>query len=406
MLSVSFDITEQKKMEAALRRAKEAAEVANHAKTEFIANMSHDIHTPLSGIVGLSQLLEGRCKNKEEKQYASWINESGKQLLELLKSVLDIVSDEHISTTEVNKEAVDLRQCIRGLAHLVFPTAKMKALELHVAIEDAVPQQVITDVTKLHRVLLNLLSNAIKFTEKGSVTIKIETIVDDKDYVQLQFSVIDTGIGIPDEMQNKVFERFFRVNPSRKGTLGGYGVGLHVAQNYVGLLGGEIKLESKLGEGSTFSFILPLKVFHAVDSSKEIEKTNHLRPITSEDSPYILLVEANSVALRFIESLVMQAGCRFASAADVSHALKLIKSNDFDLIFTEIELPAGSGNQLARDIRKWEQETHRKPVPVIGLTTTPLNEMRESSIDAGMNEIINKPVQLQTIQEIINKFIF
>ncbi|MFV0821583.1 PAS domain-containing sensor histidine kinase [Legionella micdadei] len=260
VLGISIDITERKKMEAALRRAKEAAEVANHAKTKFIANMSHDIHTPLNGIVGLSEFLEEKIQTTEEKQYAHWIKESGKQLLSLLKKVLEVIADDQVNENDINEELVDLRKTIQSLAYLVLPAIKLKNLDLILEIDDAIPGKLITDSTKLHRILFNLLDNAIKFTEKGAISLKIEVIVDDKEYVRLQFSVQDTGIGIPEELQSQIFERFFHADTSHTGGCGTHGVGLHVAQSYVSLLSGELKVESEPGKGSNFYFTLPMKV--------------------------------------------------------------------------------------------------------------------------------------------------
>lgn len=417
VLGVSIDITEQKKMEVALRRAKESAEVANHAKTEFIANMSHDIYTPLSGIVGLSKLLEKNSLNKEEKQQAHWISESGQQLLELLNGVLDIVSGDQMNERDVSEEIFDLRKTVQDIVHLVLPTVKVKNLDLFLDIDEAIPQKLITDGTKLHRVFLNLLGNAIKFTEKGSVTIKIEVLVDDQDYVQLQFSVIDTGIGISEDLQTKVFDRFCRVNPSYEGGHGGHGVGLHIAQSYVGLLGGEIKVESELGKGSTFYFTLPMKVAsdeilepHDSISNKaqEIEKSQSASELASTkpstDSPHVLLIEANIVALRFIEALAIQIGCRFASATDAAHALNLVKTMDFDMIFTDVELPGVSGCELTRSIREWEKASHKNPVPIVGLTAHTLDESQEP-LQSGMNQVITKPVHLNTMKELVKQFV-
>jgi signal transduction histidine kinase/ActR/RegA family two-component response regulator len=406
VLGVSIDITERKKMEVALRRAKESAEVANHAKTEFIANMSHDIHTPLSGIVGLSHLLEERLSTQEEKQYAHWIKDSGKQLLDLLNSVLGIVSDDHINENDLNEEIFDLRTSVNGIIQLVLPSAKIKKLDLSLEIDDAVPQKLITDGAKLHRILLNLIGNAIKFTEKGSISLKIDLAVDNKEYVQLQFSVQDTGIGIAEELQTKVFDRFFRVNPSYKEGHGGLGVGLHIAQNYVSLLGGEIKLESKLGEGSTFYFTLPMKVANAEISQPQtaIEIVRALQKSSSTALAKILIVEANIVALRFIETLAMQTGFNFSSATDAENALKLVKNTKFDLILTDIDLPGMSGEDLARSIRDYEKASHKESSTIIGLTTHSSVDSKEL-YKSGINKIISKPIHLSTMQELVNEFV-
>ncbi|KTD36758.1 sensory box sensor histidine kinase/response regulator [Legionella nautarum] len=414
VLGVSIDITERKKMEVALRRAKEAAEVANHAKTEFIANMSHDIHTPLSGIVGLSKLLEAKLHNAEEKQYTQWISESGKQLLELLNRVLQVVSDDELKETDVNEEIVELRQLIQGIIHLMLPAVKIKNLDLVFDIDDAVPKKLITDGQKLQRVLLNLLSNAIKFTEKGTITLKIKVAVDDKEYVQLQFKVQDTGIGIADELQTQIFDRFFRIDTGcakEQNELGDHGVGLHVAQNYVLLLGGELKLESELGKGSIFYFNLPMKVVE-YSNSAELRKTDpdkeavtSLREIaTSGILPSVLLIETNIVALRFLEGLCVQTGCRFLSAADGEQALQLIKETDFDLIITDVELPRISADELTRSIRDWEQASNKKAIPIVGLTTHVLDES-EGPLPSGMNKIISKPVDLGVMQKLLKEFV-
>ncbi|CDZ78199.1 Aerobic respiration control sensor protein ArcB [Legionella massiliensis] len=411
VLGVSIDITERKKMEAALRRAKEAAEVANYAKTEFIANVSHDIHTPLSGIVGLAQLLENKIYNQEDKQYAHWIKESGKQLLELLNGVLQVVSEDQPNQNDLNEEVFDLRKSIHGIINLVLPSVKIKDLDLTLEIDEAVPGKLITDGAKLYRALLNLVGNAIKFTAKGTVKLKIEVVVDDKEYVQLKFSVEDTGIGISQELQTKVFDRFFRVNPAYHDEHGGHGVGLHVAQNYVGLLGGEIRLESELSKGSIFYFTLPLKVanIESPESQPELEQAVAeniaiFDAATSTNLPHILLVEANIVALRFIETLAMQTGCNFSSATDLESALKLIKSRDYDLILTDVELPGSSGAELARASRGWEKAEHKDHTPIVGLTTHSLDEADALEV-SGMDKIVSKPVHLNLMQELVSQFI-
>lgn len=412
VLNVAVDITERKKMEAALRRAKEAAEVANHMKTEFIANMSHDLHTPLSGIVGLASVLEDKLQDRHEACYAQWISESAKQLLHLLNIVLEQVSDDSLKESEVHAQCVDLREDILGLVQLVRPTAEMKQLGLSLNIDPAVPDRVITDGTKLQRILLNLLGNAIKFSNQGSVSVEVQVVVDSKDYVQLKFTVNDTGIGISEALHTRVFERFYRVNPSYKGTYGGHGVGLHIAQNYVGLLGGEIQIKSSPGMGSSFYFTLPMKVvneseFEALQSNTR-DKLAEFEPETVQSpynsSPLLLLVEANIVALRFIEAMAIKLGCRFTSATDAAHALQLIKTNNFDFIFTDMELPGGSGLELIEQIRKAEVLADKKQTPIIGLTGHQLEEVEEAYFKTGLTSLVAKPVQLSLMQELLAQF--
>lgn len=207
VLGISLDITERKNGSCAASCQRKCRS-CQPGKNEFISNMSHDIHTPLSGIVGMSKLLEEKEQNPERKQYARWIHESGEQLLQLLNGVMEIVATDNLREDDVHEELFELRKNIQDIAHLVQPTLQMKKIKLNIEIDETVPNTVITDATKIHRVLLNLVGNAIKFTDNGVVTIKVEALSLENNYTQLRFSVIDTGIGIPPELQSKIFDRF------------------------------------------------------------------------------------------------------------------------------------------------------------------------------------------------------
>jgi two-component system, OmpR family, aerobic respiration control sensor histidine kinase ArcB len=259
VLGVSIDITERKKMEAALRRAKEASEDAYLAKTEFIGNISQDIYTSLYGIIGLAKQLEGKVTNLEEKLYLRWICESGSQLLELLNEIVAASADEHLNKNDVNLEIFDVRKHVQDIVHLTLPKVKMKHLDLHLEIDETLPQKLITDGANVRRILLNLLSNVVELTDKGSITLGIKVLLNDGEYVQLQFRVL-TSILIPEELQDQIFNRFFRTNSTDGKGMDSYRMSLHIAQNYVGKLGGEITLTSELGKGSTFYFSLSVKI--------------------------------------------------------------------------------------------------------------------------------------------------
>jgi two-component system, OmpR family, aerobic respiration control sensor histidine kinase ArcB len=411
VLGISLDITERKKMEVALRRAKENAEVANQAKTEFIANMSHDFHTPLSGIVGMAKLLEEKAQDPERKQYARWIHESGEQVLELLNGVLEIVAADNLREHDIHEELFELRKNIQDITHLIQPTLQMKRIQLQLEIDEKVPSYVITDGTKLHRVLLNLVGNAIKFTDHGIVTIKIEVLALENHYTQLRFSVIDTGIGIPFELQTKIFDRFFRVIPSDKGKHSGYGVGLHIAQKYLSILGGEIKLESEVAKGSNFHFTLTMKVADN-ELTFSLPKANTIdKGITKEReekkptySPLILLVEDNMISLHLLETVVEQAGYQFYSAIDGEHALELMETNDFDLIITDVNLFVMANKKLIVSIRDHEKQMHKPPTPIVGLTTKTLSEAEDEYLPLGVNKVLAKPIHLNALVETVNSF--
>ncbi|KTD25385.1 sensory box sensor histidine kinase/response regulator [Legionella lansingensis] len=424
ILGISTDITELKRLQEDLRLAKEKAENASHAKSEFIANMSHDIRTPLSGIVGISKILEEEVQKPDEKKHARWINDSGEQLLSLLNSILDIVSAENLKESDLEQSSFDLRQTILEVCRLELPAIKLKNLDLNIDVDEKIPQTIISDRVKLHRVLLNFIGNAIKFTEKGRISLKVKQHTRTQDNVILEFIVSDTGIGIDDELQEKVFDRFFRINPSYKGVYQGHGIGLHIAKKYVNLLGGEITLKSKLGTGSRFSFTInvfieedapPLQKpfdLEALETSFDIEemvpvvaKEKHLNLESTKPLPRVLLVEDNIIALRLVETVAKQAGCEITSATDGEKALKLAHSNDFDLIITDIGLPGISGNELAEQIRATEKKSRKKTTPIVGLTAHALTGPGTEYVASGLDKVYAKPINLKTMQTILTTFV-
>jgi two-component system aerobic respiration control sensor histidine kinase ArcB len=425
MLGISVDITERKKMEEDLKLAKEVAEASAQSKATFIANMSHDLRTPLSGIIGLSTMMKERMQNLDEKQNAHWIHESGEQLLSLLNGILDVVAADNLGEGDLHNESFDLRKCIEGIVQLELPTTKSKNLDLRVNIHQNIPSYIISDRIKLHRVLLNLLGNAIKFTKIGSITIEVTLLHHTADHIHLQFSVTDTGIGIPLEQQDKVFDRFSRVIPSYKGTHEGHGVGLHIAQSYVTLLGGHITVTSQEGVGTTFHFDLPCKRGKTEDAL--LEKTTasaqgkiphpfnkpHTQspigdasniPTTDSHAPYILLVEDNPIALSIIESLVKATHCPFESVTDGERALELATTHEFDLILTDIGLPGISGHQFTEIFRRWEKTHKKSPIPIIGLTAHLRNTAIKECLLCGMNDVYTKPATLVMIQKILKEY--
>lgn len=420
ILGITTDITYQKEIEHALSVAKDLAEVANRAKTEFIANMSHDIRTPLTGVVGMSKIMENITNDPEEKQYARWINESGEQLLSLLNGILDVISADNVNDSDLVQESFDLKLCIQDIAQLELPTIKLKNLELELDIPDEIPKYLVSDRTKLHRIILNLLGNSIKFTQRGHVGISVQLLERMDDSVRLRFNISDTGIGIPEELQSKVFDRYFRVNPSYKGIYKGHGIGLHIAQSYVELLGGEIKLTSKVNHGTTFYFDLLLKTGSEVETgqldgtvtshNKEASPPQNIKlprrsVVTDQNSPHLLLVEDNPIARHLIELISTDAGYRYTSAENAELAFRLVQSKNFDLIITDIGLPDMSGTELAQTIRDWERETNHSPIPIIGLTAHTGKSEEKKCLQAGINKIIIKPASLKVIQDSVKKLI-
>lgn len=411
ILAIYSDITERKKLERSLEAAKNQAEAANQAKTEFIANMSHDIRTPLSGIIGVSEILQEMTEHPEHKKYARWIHDSGKELLSLFNDILDIIKADRINELDLNIETFDLRECLKSIVHLEMPSIQFRNIDIKLNIDETIPQYVMSDRTKLHRVLLNLLGNAIKFTNQGQISIQVSRHGATDEEIQLQFKIIDTGIGIPRELQSQVFERFFRANPSYENEYSGHGVGLHIAQAYVKLLGGEIQLISEPNIGTTFYFELSFQKALEPSGQDQASQESQCNTLSSVDlpstatPPRILLIEDNYVALKMVENLMTKAGCLYTSAMSAEQALEVLESKTFDLIITDIGLPGLSGFELTKHIREQEQIMGIEPVPIIGLTAHGQEKSLEKSRQSGMNKIYCKPMSASTLQSIVMQFI-
>lgn len=428
VLAISVDITKLKKIEKELIQARKLAEESSNAKSEFIANMSHDIRTPLTGIIGISQAMEYKAQDSEEKEFARMINASGEQLLNLLNGVLDVVCTDELHEKDLQETTFSIHQCIENIRILELPMIKHKGLDFKVEIDNDIPPFLISDETKLHRILLNLVGNAIKFTKTGYVSLFVTLLEQKKDSVNLRFSVHDTGIGIDKEVQNKLFEQFYRVNPSYKGVYAGYGIGLHIAQKYVELLKSTIKLISTKGKGATFYFELWLKKGDK-DSSKDVNhvakalsQNSNIQPLSKKlindnhaeedktlihlDSTvsYILLVEDNKPALITLENQIKSTGCKFISAMNGEEALTLAINHNFDLIITDIGLPGISGLELSQNFRKWELSKNKTRIPIIALTGHAEEDIRLQDKNSSIDKVLTKPMQRETLQSILNEY--
>ena len=403
---IAIDVSQQKKQEETLRIAKDAAEAANQAKTAFIANMSHDIRTPLTGVVGMSRLLEDTLLDPKQKQYARWLGESGNQLLYMLNGILDVVSADHAREEDIRESTFDVRQIMADIVRLERPSTLLKGLDLISHVDENVPHHLISDVTKINQILLNLLGNAIKFTNAGHVGLHITWLRETDDDVRLQFRVTDTGMGIALKFQSNVFERFFRVTPSYKGTYTGHGMGLHIAQSYANLLGSEIHLTSEVGVGSTFYFDVTFKKGAPLPAAYPEETSCVNVPIKNrpQNPPHLLLIEDNVIALHVLENLVTQAGCRFTSALDGESAFKLAKRERFNAIIADLGLPGMSGIDFTMKLRAYEFKKNLKAVPIIGLTAHTQGRIKDDCLKAGMMDACSKPINLVTLERIKTRF--
>ncbi|MGQ3889817.1 ATP-binding protein [Legionella sp. CNM-1927-20] len=412
ILGIYTDITQRKKQEEQLKKAKKSSEAANRAKDEFIRNMSHDIRTPLSGIIGMSSLLEQEAHTPEQKEHAHMVNMSSEQLLILLNSVLEIVATGSAIESNIKFSKFNIYELIQYICDLELPAIKIKNLDLKISIDNEVPKFIQTDQIKLHRILLNLLGNAVKFTNKGYIEIIVRVEKKCGNKINLEFLIRDTGIGIKPEDKQKIFTRFYRANPSAQGIYSGYGVGLHIVKKYTKLLKGHIAVESNVGQGTTFSVTIPVQaVANKHDLTKNDEAHNSVNVVNTTvwlkngDKPCILIVEDNAIALKTAETILKQASCQFQSAQNGARAIELFREYKFDLILLDIGLPDIYGNELTKIFRRIEQEENQVSTPIIGLTAYSPANTEAVLLKAGMNKVITKPFRLAALNELLATFV-
>lgn len=427
ILGIYYDMTVRKKLEKDLKKAKGKAEAANHAKTEFIANMSHDIRTPLNGVVGMAELLEKMGASDQDREYGEMIHIAAQRLLELLNGILDIVSADHVNEDNLYMETFNLPDELRNLCGLMQVSTQAKGIELTLEMGPKLPRYIVSDRVKLHRILQNLLGNAIKFTHQGDVKLQAQLLSVENSFANIQFSITDTGIGIPKEQINKIFDRFFRVTPSYEGTYQGHGVGLYIVQKFVRLLGGsKVQVESKVRQGTRMHFSLKLKLGKAKNvkmtepfQEKSTKKTSGLiakipekplsKPVAPQSlprgCPQILFVEDNTISMKAGQALIQNEGCEVHAAESAEAAIKLFKEQAFDLVISDSGLPGFQGDEMASAFRHLENISGRKPTPIVALTAHAGEAVKANCLQAGMNKVYLKPLDSALAKNIIAEWL-
>ena len=326
ILGVYIDITEKKKDEKIIIQAKIAAEAANKAKTEFIMNMSHDLRTPLSGILGLSSIQAREGTGEEDRKLGKWVHDAGDQLLELLNSVIEVTAAEH-PLDRIKKEKIDLVKLAEELESLMQPTIQSKKLTFQLKFDPYLPI-IVSDKIKLKTILLNLLSNAIKFTKIGNIILEINLLSITNEHAKIEIRITDTGIGIPKDKIDKIFERFYRAHPSYKAEYTGYGIGLFLVKQALELLRGKIKVSSEEEKGSCFTlkFNFPL----AEEARKQTSSASQQSPLRlkiDKKMNSVLVVEDNSLILFAVENVLKNLGYEVTTVTKGKSALQALTSS-------------------------------------------------------------------------------
>ncbi|WP_425420199.1 ATP-binding protein [Phaeodactylibacter xiamenensis] len=389
MFAIAYDITPLKEKNAALHEA-------IHHKDIFLSNMSHEIRTPMNAIIGFSDLMERTKLGPTQREYLDAISVAGNNLLAIINDILDLSKIE-AGKIDLESKPLELKKVIQDAIKLSQSRAKEKGLRLRASLDMNAPEYIMGDPTRLHQILVNLISNAVKFTNEGSVTVDVEVKDRDEEHAGLCFKVSDTGIGISEEDQERIFNRFEQARQPKEVLFGGTGLGLSIVKMLVELHGGHIEVESQLGEGTTFSCYLRLPIAQSPEKPKATNvDTNSPLKLSGVR---ILLAEDNKLNQKLGSFALKNNGAIVEFAEDGEAAVEMAQKQAYDIILMDLQMPKMNGYKATEEIRK----NLKVNTPIIACTAHSLVGERTKCIEAGMNDYISKPYTEAVLIEVIQQ---
>jgi PAS domain S-box-containing protein len=412
MVGTLEDVTERNRSARELKAAKEAAEAGSRAKSEFLAAMSHEVRTPMNGIIGMASLLEETELNPEQREYARIMRASAHSLLTILNDILDFSKIE-AGKMEIERSPFDLRATVEETAALFRQPFASKGLELTVKIASGLPAQVLGDSGRVQQVMRNLMGNAMKFTEQGRV--RVEVAQENRDgKSEFRFSVEDTGIGIPQAKVDLIFESFTQADTSTTRRFGGTGLGLAISKRLVTMMGGTMGVSSEPGKGSTFWFILPMVLAAAAEAEQNPERTFDPRETVQEPGiapastvelefahTRVLVVEDNAVNQRLAVWMLEKMGCGVDVARDGKEGVEMAMKHRYAAIFMDCQMPEMDGFEATQEIRRRESPDQR--CAIVAMTANAMRGDREKCLATGMDDYISKPISKKDLAEALRR---